>query len=75
MSSGPLLAVPGAEQGGLDFAAMRALEQADGGLAIGGADRAPAGTRGDRRDQPALVGIAVQQQQRPGALFGASPVL
>ena len=54
---GPALAVPGAEQGGLDFAAMRALEQGHGGLGVGGADRAPAGTRGDRRDQAALVGI------------------
>ena len=45
---GPGLAIPGAEQGGLDLAAVRTLKQGHGGLGIGGADRAPSGTRGDR---------------------------
>ena len=58
--AGPALAIPGANQGGLDLAAVRPLKQGRGGLEIGGADRAPSGTRSDRADQSALVGVARQ---------------
>ena len=36
--------------------------RASGASRVGGADHAPAGARGDRRDQPALVGVGVEQQ-------------
>ena len=62
ISAGPLLGVPAAEQRRLHFAAVRPLEQGDGALLVGGADDAPAGARGDGRDQPALVGVGVEQQ-------------
>ena len=48
--------VPAAEQRGLHFAAVRPLKQRERHLLVGGADHAPAGARGDGRNQPALVG-------------------
>ncbi len=57
------LRVPRADQDRLDFAAVRTLEQADRGSPIGGIDRAPAGARGDRRDQ-----AGVRRHRRPAAI-------
>ena len=54
---------------GLHFAAVRALEQGDGVLAVGGADDAPAGACGNGGDQPALVGIGVEEQERACGFF------
>ena len=48
---------------------MRPLKQRDGLLAVGGADDAPGGARGDRGDEAALVGIRVEEQKRACGFF------
>jgi hypothetical protein len=58
-----LLGVPGTEDRCLDFAAMRPLEQGERHLRVGGANDAPADASRNRRDQPALVRIGVEQQE------------
>jgi hypothetical protein len=61
--------IPAAEQRGLHLAAVRPLEQADGGFTASGTDDAPAGAPGDRRHQPPLVRIRIQQQERLRAVL------
>ena len=63
------LGIPAAEQSGEDLAAVRALQEGQRHLLVGGPDDAPAGAPGDRRDQPAFFGIGVQQQQRSCGFF------
>jgi len=54
--------VPSAEQDRLNFTAMRALQEGIGHLAVGRTDGAPAGARRDSGNQPALVGVGIEQQ-------------
>ena len=68
-----LLGIPGAEDRGLHFAAVRPLDERDGELAVGRADDAPARARGNRRDQPALVGIGIEEQERACGFFAHIP--
>jgi hypothetical protein len=58
----PALAPPCADEDSLHLASMRALQQTDCSLVVGGSDNAPAGARGDGGDQPPLVRIRVDQQ-------------
>ena len=65
----PAGGVPAPEDRGPDFASMRPLEKGDGLLPIRSADDAPAGARGDRGDQAALVGVGVEKQERACRFF------
>ena len=46
-----------------DIAAMRPLQKCGRSLLVRGPDDAPPGAGGDRGDQPALVGVGVQEKQ------------
>ena len=61
--------VPACQQCGLNLAAVRTLEHGERAFLVGRAHDAPAGARGDRRDQPALVRIGVEQQKGAGWFF------
>jgi hypothetical protein len=52
---------------------VRALEEGNGRFLVSSADDAPAGARGNGRNQPALVGICVEQQERACRFFAHFP--
>ena len=54
--------VPGPEQRSTHFAPMGTLEESDRGLLVSCANRAPPLTGGNGRDEPALIGIGINQQ-------------
>ena len=58
--------VPAAQDRGLDFATVGTVQLRRGKRAVGGIDDAPGGPRRNGSDQPPLVGVGVDQQQRSG---------
>jgi hypothetical protein len=56
---------------GAHFTAMRALQNGGSRFVAGGANRAPAGPRGNRRELPPLIGVGIDQEQRPEDYFFA----